>query len=83
MQRSIKQRGLYAAVTEYIINGFNLAQQTKNTSYGFVMVLFQRMMSSSTQAILDSMERRAARLSMEQQAMNNRIVSIDLEELNV
>ena len=81
-EKHFKQRGLYSAVTEYIINGFNLAQQTKNTSYGFVMVLFQRMMSSSTQAILDSMERRAARLSMEQQAVNNRLANIDLEELS-
>jgi len=46
-------------VTDYVIYGFNLAQQTRNMSYSFVMLLFQRMISSSTQAILDSMEKRA------------------------
>lgn len=52
-----KQKALYDAVTEYVVSGFNLAQQTKNTSYGFVMILFQRMMNSSTQAILDAMQK--------------------------
>jgi SNF2 family DNA or RNA helicase len=63
--RHAKQRQLYEDVTEYVVEGFNRAQQTKNTSYGFVMLLFQRMMSSSTQAILDAMQKRADRLSAE------------------
>jgi superfamily II DNA or RNA helicase len=63
--RHDKQRQLYEDVTEYVIEGFNRAQQTKNTSYGFVMLLFQRLMSSSTQAILDAMQKRADRLSAE------------------
>ena len=62
-----KQRKLYEAVTQYVIEGFNLAQQTKNNSYGFVMILFQRMMSSSTKAILDAMQKRANRLENEKQ----------------
>ncbi|MCX6272568.1 MAG: DEAD/DEAH box helicase, partial [Bacteroidetes bacterium] len=65
-----KQQRLYEAVTDYVVNGFNLAQQTKNTSYGFVMILFQRMMSSSTQAIVDAMQKRANRLSGERQEVN-------------
>jgi SNF2 family DNA or RNA helicase len=65
-----KQKALYDAVTEYVVSGFNLAQQTKNNSYGFVMILFQRMMSSSTQAILDAMQKRAERLSGERQDVN-------------
>jgi superfamily II DNA or RNA helicase len=60
-----KQQNLYITVTDYVVNGFNQAQQNKNTSYGFVMLLFQRMMSSSTQAILDAMQKRADRLSGE------------------
>ena len=65
-----KQKALYDDVTDYVVSGFNLAQQTKNTSYGFVMILFQRMMSSSTQAILDAMQKRADRLSGERQEVN-------------
>jgi SNF2 family DNA or RNA helicase len=63
--RHTKQKELYEDVTLYVVEGFNYARQTKNNSYGFVMILFQRMMSSSTQAILDAMQRRANRLSDE------------------
>jgi SNF2 family DNA or RNA helicase len=63
--RHAKQKELYEDVTEYVVEGFNRAQQTKNNSYGFVMLLFQRMMSSSTKAILDAMQKRANRLSDE------------------
>lgn len=59
------QQELYKDVTEYVKKGFALATKTKNTSYGFVMILFQRMMSSSTQAILDAIEKRANRLADE------------------
>ncbi len=68
--RHRKQQLLYGQVTDYVIYGFNLAQQTRNMSYSFVMLLFQRMISSSTQAILDSMEKRAAKLTEEQSKIN-------------
>jgi superfamily II DNA or RNA helicase len=75
-----KQKALYNAVTEYVVSGFNLAQQTKNTSYGFVMILFQRMMSSSTQAILDAMQKRAERLSGERLEVNKENIINNMEE---
>lgn len=75
-----KQKALYDAVTDYVVTGFNLAQQTRNTSYGFVMILFQRMMSSSTQAILDAMQKRADRLSGERQEVNKEHIISNLEE---
>lgn len=75
-----KQKALYDAITEYVVTGFNLAQQTKNTSYGFVMILFQRMMSSSTQAILDAMQKRADRLSGERQEVNKENIISNMEE---
>lgn len=75
-----KQKELYETVTDYVVNGFNLAQQTKNTSYQFVMLLFQRMMSSSTQAILDAMQKRANRLSGERQEVNKETMISNLEE---
>jgi superfamily II DNA or RNA helicase len=75
-----RQKALYSAITEYVVNGFNLAQQTKNTSYGFVMILFQRMMSSSTQAILDAMKKRADRLAGERQEVNKENFINNLEE---
>ncbi len=79
-----RQKALYEAVTEYVVTGFNLAQQTKNTSYGFVMILFQRMMSSSTQAILNAMQKRADRLSGERDLVNKEqlITNINMDEFN-
>lgn len=68
--RHRKQQRLYEAVSQYVIDGFNLAQQTRNQSYGFVMILFQRLMSSSTQAILEAMQGRAERLSGERGNLN-------------
>lgn len=68
--RHRKQQRLYESVSQYVISGFNLARQTRNTSYGFVMILFQRLMSSSTQAILDAMQGRAERLSGESGTLN-------------
>lgn len=75
-----KQIYLYEGVTRYVVEGFNLAQQTKNNSYGFVMILFQRMVSSSTQAILDAMQRRADRLSGERAEVNKENLMNQLEE---
>jgi superfamily II DNA or RNA helicase len=80
--RHHRQKKLYEAVTDYVVHGFNLAQQTKNTSYGFVMLLFQRMMSSSTQAILDAMQKRADRLSGEKQEVTKDTVLGNLEEFD-
>lgn len=75
-----KQQTLYDAVTDYVVSGFNLAQQTRNTSYGFVMILFQRLMSSSTKAILDAMQKRAERLSGERQEVNKENIINNMEE---
>ncbi|HUZ60108.1 MAG TPA: helicase-related protein [Hanamia sp.] len=75
-----KQKKLYDAITEYVVTGFNLAQQTKNSSYGFVMILFQRMMSSSTKAIMDAMQKRADRLSGERQEVNKENMISNMEE---
>lgn len=76
-----RQQKLYHDVTDYVVFGFNMAQQTKNTSYGFVMLLFQRMMSSSTQAILDAMQKRADRLLNEKGEVNKDTFTSNLEEL--
>lgn len=75
-----KQQNLYDSVTNYVVTGFNKAQQNKNNSYGFVMLLFQRMMSSSTQAILDAMQKRADRLLGEKKDVNKESIINNLDE---
>lgn len=57
-----KQLELYAAVTEYVRLGFNTAKKTKNTATGLIMILFQRLVSSSAAAILSAMQGRLERL---------------------
>ncbi|MFW5758504.1 MAG: DEAD/DEAH box helicase [Bacteroidota bacterium] len=53
-----KQMELYHAVTDYVRKGFNSAKQSHNKAKGLIMVLFQRMVSSSTAAIRSSMQKR-------------------------
>jgi len=55
------QRELYEALTEYIRHGYNaLARMTKKKQVvtGFLLVLFQRLMASSTPAIGRTLEKR-------------------------
>ncbi|MBP7564180.1 MAG: DEAD/DEAH box helicase family protein, partial [Candidatus Cloacimonetes bacterium] len=60
-----KQQELYEDVTNYVKAGFNRALTEKNTSYGFVMILFQKLVSSSIAAIKECMKGRVERLFSE------------------
>ena len=53
-----EQRALYVAVTDYVREGYNQAIRTKQNAIGFLMILMQRMVSSSTRAIRRALERR-------------------------
>lgn len=53
-----EQRALYEAVTEYVRDGYNQAQSKKQNAVGFLMILMQRLITSSTAAIRTSLERR-------------------------
>lgn len=74
-----KQIALYEAVTDYVKSGFNASVKTNNRSLGLIMVLFQRLVSSSTAAILRTMERRLHRLKF---GDDNDIVSIIEDEFD-
>lgn len=74
-----KQIALYEAVTDYVKSGFNASLKTNNRSLGLIMVLFQRLVSSSTAAILRTMERRLHRLKFGE---NNDIGSIIEDEFD-
>ena len=56
------QIALYEAVTEYVRKTFNAAIRAQNTAVGLIMILFQRLASSSTEAILSAMKGRLERL---------------------
>lgn len=57
-ERHKGQSSLYQAVTEYVRVGYNQAMREKKTHLGFLMVLMQRLVTSSTRAIRVSLERR-------------------------
>jgi superfamily II DNA or RNA helicase len=57
------QKELYEGVTEYVRQGYNQALRQKKTHIGFLMVLMQRLVSSSTRAIATTLERRLAVLN--------------------
>lgn len=57
-ERHASQRTLYEAVSEYVRLGYNQAMREKKTHIGFLLVLMQRLVTSSTRAIRVSLERR-------------------------
>jgi len=63
------QQALYEAVTEYVREGYNQALSDKNTSYGFLMILMQRLVTSSTAAIAATLARRIEALKAPQAQM--------------
>ena len=57
-ERHSPQRDLYEAVTDYVREGYNLAMQENKRHLGFLMILMQRLVVSSTRAIRCTLERR-------------------------
>lgn len=58
--RHRQQQSLYDAVTEYVREGYNQAMREKRNYVGFLMILMQRLVTSSTLAIRTTLERRLA-----------------------
>ncbi|MCK4304076.1 MAG: DEAD/DEAH box helicase [Candidatus Eisenbacteria sp.] len=57
-ERHSLQRTLYEAVTEYVREGYNQAIREKKSYIGFLMILMQRLVTSSTRAIRTTLGRR-------------------------
>ena len=57
------QQLLYEAVTEYVREGYNQAMREKRSYIGFLMILMQRLVVSSTSAIRTTLERRLSVLA--------------------
>lgn len=52
------QQKLYEAVTDYVRHGYNQAMAAKQRHIGFLMILMQRLVTSSTAAIRTTLEKR-------------------------
>lgn len=57
------QLQLYEAVTDYVRHGYNQAMAAKQRHIGFLMILMQRLVTSSTAAIRATLEKRQALLN--------------------
>jgi superfamily II DNA or RNA helicase len=57
-QRHALQQQLYEEVSKYVIEGYNQAQSFGTKGSKLLLILIQRLMSSSTRAILNFLERR-------------------------
>lgn len=75
--RHSMQRELYDMVTEYVKNGYNRAFKEKKFYIGFLMVLMQRLVTSGTAAIKQSVERRLGILK----SQSVRISSLSFDDL--
>ena len=65
-ERHAAQRQLYEAVTDYVRHGYNQAIAAKQRHVGFLMILMQRLVTSSTAAIRATLEKRQALLDQPQ-----------------
>lgn len=73
------QQRLYEAVTEYVRHGYNQALAAKQRHIGFLMILMQRLVTSSTAAIRTTLEKRQALLET-QQSETNLFDSTEMDE---
>ncbi|WP_424661752.1 DEAD/DEAH box helicase [Dissulfurimicrobium hydrothermale] len=68
-ERHRDQRMLYQAVTEYVREGYNQARREKRSAIGFLMILMQRLVVSSTRAIRTTLDRRLEALTGAQEEL--------------
>ncbi len=56
------ERFLYDETTKYVAEEFNRAMQSENRAVGFVMTVFQKLLDSSSYALLVALRNRSSRL---------------------
>jgi len=64
------ERELYERVTDYVAENYDLALHRNDRAFGFLMILYQRMVTSSSQAIRQALSNRLARLRALQGMLN-------------
>ncbi len=73
-----KHKSLYEKTTEYIKHGYELALNQNRKGLGFLMIMVQRMLSSSTMALEETLKKRIDFLK----ERNSGTVEIDEESLD-
>ena len=72
------QQLLYEGVTDYVREGYNQALREKKRHIGFLMILMQRLVVSSTRAIRTTLERRLAALKDREQQASLRLAELEI-----
>jgi superfamily II DNA or RNA helicase len=85
--RHQSQQLLYEAVTDYVREGYNQAIKEKKHHVGFLMILLQRLVVSSTSAIRTTLERRLDVLENQTQILDGHLndginSNLDLETIH-
>jgi len=55
---------LYSAVTEYVSESYEMARKVNDRTTMFLLLIYQRMVSSSSRAVLKSLQKRLERLEL-------------------
>ena len=78
-----EERALYDATTRYVAEEFNRALATENRAIGFVMTVFQKLLDSSSFALLSALRNRRAHLAalLEKADRDARRIEIAVEGL--
>jgi len=71
------QQLLYEAVTDYVREGYNQALHEKKRHIGFLMILMQRLVVSSTRAIRTTLERRLEALKDGEKLASQRLNELE------
>ena len=71
VELTAEEMTLYDDISDYIRRGYNAAQTEKRYAVGFLMVLYQQMLASSSAAIRRSFQRRIAKLEFQLEAIRN------------
>ena len=77
--RHHSQKLLYDAVSDYVREGYNLALREKKRHIGFLMILMQRLVVSSTRAIRSTLERRLSSLKESKQEVSYRLSELEYD----
>lgn len=83
-ERHTLQRELYELVTDYVSKTYNkaLRNRKKNMCLIFLLIIMQRMVTSSTAAVRQSLERRLLALKTQSTHLGN-LIEEDLAELDI
>lgn len=73
-------RELYDALTEYVRDGYLSARSAGDTARSFLMLLFQRLVASSTAAIVAALEKRLETLEHTSDIESNQVTWDELDD---